>query len=901
MTTRPACPDVARLRQYLDGCLPADERDAFAAHLASCPSCDEECGRLAASWSLGGLLASAGADQPTHADLSALAARIPPATVTTDRDLDPPPTPIIPGLDAIEPVARGGMGIVYKARDTALDRPVAVKVLARSWHVPDADRARAEREAVLLARLDHPHVVRILAAGVTDGLPYLVMEWVEGETLGSRIERGTLPAREAARIGRDLARALEALHLLGIVHRDIKPENVLLAAGPAPGAPVTPKLIDFGLARPEGPAGHLTRATAVIGTPCYMAPEQTGLDPCLGPVGPATDIHAVGGTLLAMLTGSPPYEAPSPAESLRRAAAGAPPATRATMPGVPLDLRTILAKCLERDPSRRYASARDLADDLDRFLAYRTIRARRPSPAERLVNWARRRPLTAGASLAGILALVVAIIGPIYHVVELRRANEQIAATLDMARESLARLTDVSGEWMISGQAPLDAANRDALRDLRYRYARWPLLPDRAGGLRFRLRGLERLADIFTHLEEFEDALLCQRLVQETILAIGSHEFADDDLVKRRFRAMMEERRLLGRTGRVAEAEAASRRTIAFLETLPGMRLESGHARLDLAGSLAARGAVDEAVQELRDGLETMAAARNAAPDDPGTLHASQIAIYNASVLAFQAGRLDDQERFVGHLLRLSDEGMERFPGHRHHLGAILLPGMAAQADIALRHGRVEGALAITRRRSVLAAELARAAPPSDTTFLERQVDAAISLREILARLGRGVEAAGDLAEAVAIAERLHDAEPAVFGRTQLLVNVLACQAKVSEEAGDLTRALACQRRSFDLLSPWQKRDPASPELNWRVFGLAHNVAILSSSLGDLEEAAWTLEEALSFAPDDWKPDLLVHLARVRALQGDRAAARAAAERAIATDKADEARSILADLAPQPE
>jgi tetratricopeptide (TPR) repeat protein len=270
-------------------------------------------------------------------------------------------------------------------------------------------------------------------------------------------------------------------------------------------------------------------------------------------------------------------------------------------------------------------------------------------------------------------------------------------------------------------------------------------------------------------------------------------------------------------------------------------------------------------------------------------------------VLAFQAGRLDDQERFVSDLIQLSDEGMERFADHRQRLGRLLLPGLAAQADIALRHGQANEAIAITRRRSALAAELARTAPPSDTTFLERQVDAAISIRESLARVGRSTEAAGDLAEARAVAERLHAAEPAVFSRTQLLVNVLACQGKVAEETGDPTVALACQQRCFDLLAPWQKRDPVSQQLNVRVFGVAHNIATLSSSLGDLEGAARILEEAVSFAPDDWKPDLLVHLARVHVLQGDHAAARAAAERAIAIDKAEEARSILADLATQPD
>lgn len=167
---------------------------------------------------------------------------------------------------------------------------------------------------------------------------------------------------------------------------------------------------------------------------------------------------------------------------------------------------------------------------------------------------------------------------------------------------------------------------------------------------------------------------------------------------------------------------------------------------------------------------------------------------------------------------------------------------------------------------------------------------------DILASVGRGGESAGALADAAAIAERFHEVEPAIFGSTQLLVSVLACQAKVHEEAGDLPRALACQQRNFDLLAPWQKSDPASEELNWRVFGVGQNIATLSSTLGDHEGAARILEEALSFAPNDWKPDLLVHLARVRALQGDRAAARAAAEGALATAKADEARQILAEL-----
>ena len=291
-----------------------------------------------------------------------------------------------------------------------------------------------------------------------------------------------------------------------------------------------------------------------------------------------------------------------------------------------------------------------------------------------------------------------------------------------------------------------------------------------------------------------------------------------------------------------------------------------------------------------------MAAARTAAPDDPMVFYAGQIALFNANHLAFQAGRLDDQEAYLREFLALSEEAQNRFPEKRPLFGQILLPGMAVQGDIARRHGHTEEAIELARKRFALAEELAEADPNLRDTFLGRQADAAISTYDILASVGRAEESAGALAQAAAIAERFYEAEPALFGSTQLLVSVLACQAKVSEEAGDLPRALAYQRRTFDLLSPWQRLDPTSQELNWRVFGVVQIIATISSSLGDHEGAARILEEALSFAPDDWKPDLLIRLARARRLQGNMSAARAAAEGALASDKADEARQILADL-----
>ncbi len=898
MTASSGCPDQETVEKLLDDRLPAAERDALFAHLEHCPTCAfrEE---IAAPWNLESLAGRIRAGAQTQAALTELAARVPDVAIAPGLDASEPPIPSIPGLVDFEPVARGGMGIVFKARDSVLDRAVAVKVLARSWRISADDRARAEREALLLARLDHPNIIRILNAGTADGLPYLVMEWVAGETLWSRIKRGTLLSREAARIGRDLARALEALHLLGIVHRDIKPENVLLAPGPTPADPCTPKLIDFGLARPEDPAGHLTQVSAVMGTPSYMAPEQTGLDPLLGPVGPLTDLHGIGGTLLAMLTGAPPFEGATAADILRRSAQGTTKSLRRLMPGVPADLRTMVEKCLEREPRRRYASARDLADDLDRFLAHRPIRARRPPFPERVAKWARRRPLAAGASLAAIAAGLAAIAGTTYHVIELKRANIRIAASRDLARDFLEDLTDSSADRIIASRPPLTEADRDYLLGIRNRFLQWPLEPDVEDGLRFRMRGIQRIAEIFEQLRQDGDALDSRRMMLATVQEMDARGIGDDSIESQRLDTLKSERRLLGRLGRIAEAEDACRRAIVTLARKPGKQLELAQTKLELAASLAQRGEVKEGDRLLREGLAAMAAARAAAPNDPAILNAGQIALFNAAHQAFGTGRLDDMETFIRDFHVLSEEGFETFPESRPLFAQVMLPGMAVEADIALRHGRFDEAVAIARRRGSLAAELAATSPDLSAVFLGRQVDAAIQLYDIFASQGRAAESAADLEQSERIATRFYDAEPALFGRTQLLINVLSCRAGLLEKTGNVAGAILLNRRIFDLLAPWREGHADSADITQRIIAVSQNIASQTSGLGDHDGAAAILDEALAIAPDASRGDLLIRLARERKKSGNAAAAREAAAGALATGKpdlADEARQILADL-----
>jgi serine/threonine protein kinase len=309
------------------------------------------------------------------------------------------------GYELLEVLGSGGMGVVFKARQIGLDRLVAVKMLLSAASVNADQLARFRTEAEALARLQHPHIVQIHEVGEHEGRPYIVMEYVPGPNLARVIGGRPQPAEEAARLVEVLAEALQAVHACGIIHRDLKPANILLKHPDK-----TPKITDFGLAkRLDGGSGQ-TRSGAILGTPSYMAPEQAR---GRGELGPATDVYALGVILYELLTGRPPFEGASPAETIAQVLEEEPISPARLRPTLPRDLVTICLKCLEKDPRRRYASAAALADDLHRFLAGMPIRARPVGAPERLWRWCRRRPqvaaLTAATSVLAV-ALVVTVI-----------------------------------------------------------------------------------------------------------------------------------------------------------------------------------------------------------------------------------------------------------------------------------------------------------------------------------------------------------------------------------------------------------------------------------------------------------------------------------------------------------
>jgi tRNA A-37 threonylcarbamoyl transferase component Bud32 len=298
-------------------------------------------------------------------------------------------------------LGRGGMGVVYKARQLKLGRLTALKVIGGGGRASEEQLRRFRAEAVAAARLQHPGVVQIYDVGEHEGRPFVALEYVDGGSLADRLRGAPLPARVAAELLLPLARAVHYAHERGVVHRDLKPANVLLDADGRP------KIADFGLAKRLDADAARTASGAVLGTPRYMAPEQA--EGKSRDVGPAADVYALGAVLYEMLTGRPPFRADSALETMRQVVRDDPVPPSRLQPRTPRDLETICLKCLHKEPRRRYSGAGDLADDLACFLAGKPTRAR-PAPAwERAAMWARRRP-TAAALLAACAAAAAALL-----------------------------------------------------------------------------------------------------------------------------------------------------------------------------------------------------------------------------------------------------------------------------------------------------------------------------------------------------------------------------------------------------------------------------------------------------------------------------------------------------------
>jgi WD40 repeat protein/serine/threonine protein kinase len=404
-------------------------------------------------------------------------------------------------------LGRGGMGVVYKARQTSLNRVVALKMVLAGAHASPDDRERFLAEARSLARLQHPHIVQVYEVGEAlspDGrpadaaglsrLPFFSLEYVEGGSLDRRLAGTPQSPRPSAALVEVLARAVHYAHQRGVVHRDLKPANVLLTADG------TPKVTDFGLARHLGDGSGRTRSGAVLGTPSYMAPEQAAGK--AKEVGPAADVWALGAILYECLTGRPPFQGASVLETLDQVCTREPVPPRQLQPGVPRDLETIALKCLNKDPRRRYASAEALAEDLRRFLGGEPITARPAGRPERLWRWCRRHPGTAALSAALSVALALGLAGILWQ-------WRQAESNLDLALANHA----------LAEERQVQFRKRAYVSDLNLAYQAWEIR---------RLRRVRELLDAQLPLPGQPDLrgfewYCLERLCRQERLTLGGH------------------------------------------------------------------------------------------------------------------------------------------------------------------------------------------------------------------------------------------------------------------------------------------------------------------------------------------------------------------------------------------
>lgn len=361
------------------------------------------------------------------------------------------PFPVAPGArvggyEILEIVASGGMGVIFKALQSSLNRIVALKMIlgGRLASEEDVRRFRIESEAV--ASMDHPNIVPIYEVGEERGCHYFSMKLVEGTSLLQRLPEYGDDPRKAARLMAVVARAVHYAHQRGVLHRDLKPANVLLGEGDHP------YLTDFGIARRIEAAPTLTQDGMVIGTPEYMAPEQaTGDRKALTT---AIDVYGLGAMLYELLTGRPPFRGASPLETLRLLMEKEPTRPRSLAPKVDADLETICLRCLEKDPRRRYGSAEMVAQELESWLRGEAIQARPITTFERAVKWARRRPIQAALVAVSTLSGLIVLGGGAWFT---HRLDRQLTRTEGARRELQVALTRQVAERLDSDLRQLAA------------------------------------------------------------------------------------------------------------------------------------------------------------------------------------------------------------------------------------------------------------------------------------------------------------------------------------------------------------------------------------------------------------------------------------------------------------
>lgn len=417
--------------------------------------------------------------------------------------------------ELIEPIAKGGMGIVYKARQRNLNRIVAIKMILAGQFADQSDIDRFYAEAEAAAALSHPNIVAIHEIGEVQGQHFFSMDYIEGQSLAALVQENPLRPRRAAEFVRTIAETMQFAHESGVVHRDLKPANILLDKRQRP------LITDFGLAKQVTGQSQRTMAGSIVGTPSYMPPEQAAGK--IDEIGPWSDLYSLGAILYELLTGRPPFRSASPFETVRQVLETDPLSPRLLNENVPKDLETICLKCLQKERVRRYASAQELADELGRFLRGEPIHARPISQIARFWRLCKRHPITASAIATAAVFFVAASIISTVAYVKTSAALAQSDQSFREAVNTVNELFTVASEETLLNQPGMQPVREKLLTKAKEYFERFSKQRADDPTVAFELAGAYfRLGRIAAMLQSPNDALkpyAKAREIQERLVA----------------------------------------------------------------------------------------------------------------------------------------------------------------------------------------------------------------------------------------------------------------------------------------------------------------------------------------------------------------------------------------------
>jgi tetratricopeptide (TPR) repeat protein/predicted Ser/Thr protein kinase len=728
-------------------------------------------------------------------------------------------------------LGRGGMGVVYQARQVSLARPVALKMIKAGVLADDADLRRFQNEAEAVALLDHAGVVPVYEVGEHEGQKYFSMKLVDGGNLADKLDGFITNPRAAATLLAETAEAVHHAHIRGILHRDLKPANILIDSEDHP------HVTDFGLAKRIDSDLELTASGAIMGTPAYMSPEQAAGR--RGSITTATDVYGLGAIFYALLSGKAPFGGDSLVDTLQAVKARPPESPHAVNPNVPRDLETICLKCLEKDPRRRYASAQALADDLRCWLDSRPIAARRVGPAERAWLWCRRKPAVAALAASVMLAAVGGTAG-IFAVqakanADLRsangrldQANTQLKSTnilLDKQRsraeEREHQAVDAVNRFRNAVADNPDLKNNPALESLRKTLLKEPLAFFRSLRASLQADGdtkpesIVRLADAaheYAHITEEigdkEDSLRGHVESQSIWERLTRDHPQNTEFQAGLARVHLCQGKLLGDTLRLAEAKKSYERAVAIYEKLIKADPSDTSLQKQLALSQIRSGNLSDesgkAIEAMKAYESAAAILENLIKANPTNLndllnYQSDLAgtFMNIGVLQKNAGQPDEALKSFEKALPIWQKIARDFPDvveAQNNLGSIyqnigavqLDSGKSAEAIKSFQH-----ALAIWRKLT-----------DAHRTVTEFQNNLA-GAHMFIARLQDGTEAIQSQERAAAIWKKLVDAHPTVaafrYDLAGVLSNMAGTQhnmAQTMKSKGDTAGALALYQKA---------------------------------------------------------------------------------------------------------